>query len=387
MRGRLILAALLLLIATMPLRAGMLVPIIFHATAGGGGGGCSNNGPLDVASATPIIAVGLRAQKKSYNSNLIQISTAGTTGTYNNVGLSGCDLNEVSFFGAMFTGSISTTTLTVTAVASGTINNGDTIVSNGANSVTASTTVSSGGPCSAASTPCTLTVNNSQTVGSESMGTNPLCSSTSAPTTTTGCPIKTWYDQSGNGCNPTQATGSAQAWLVVNQANTHSTAFFGGSQFYSCTLPGAKGQALYAGEFSTTDQGSSYGIAAMGDGTNTGTQMAWSIVAGAPAFASDDGTTQSFSPAVDDPGHYDNYIGYGPNSAGAYIIQNNGQGTPGSAVTNVTTGTSFELGAEQGNVAPGTFRLGEQDVFVAGGGCGTMSGDCFNLFNNQSAYW
>lgn len=67
---------------------------------------------------------------------------------------------------ASFTGSIATTTLTVTAVASGTIANGNAI---SGPSVTAGTTVTSGGPCATGNVPCTLTVSTSQTAVAEAM--------------------------------------------------------------------------------------------------------------------------------------------------------------------------------------------------------------------------
>ena len=77
--------------------------------------------------------------------------------------------------GVSFTGSMSTTTLTVTAIASGTFVAGQVIGSIGATAIADGTYITAIGTCGGApSLPCTATINNSQSVSSEAMlaGTN-----------------------------------------------------------------------------------------------------------------------------------------------------------------------------------------------------------------------
>ena len=71
----------------------------------------------------------------------------------------------------VFTGAISTTTLTVSAITSGVFGNGMVIDSTGATAITGGTYITNIGTCGGSSPtlPCTATVNNSQSVSSEAM--------------------------------------------------------------------------------------------------------------------------------------------------------------------------------------------------------------------------
>lgn len=111
-----------------------------------------------------------------YNCNKMVYGTWALTGTMGDHWFSGgvqCELcgNIADYSGAAaasFTGAISTTTLTMSAKASGVLVAGQTILGSG---ITTGTTISGIGTCGGTSPtlPCTATVNNSQTVGSEAM--------------------------------------------------------------------------------------------------------------------------------------------------------------------------------------------------------------------------
>lgn len=292
-------------------------------------GGCSSNGPLDVLTGgeTGILSFGVRAEKKSYNSNLISISVNGTSGTYALVGLNGCDLN-------------------LSAMPDGT----HTILA--------------------------------------------TCTSTSAPTTTTGCPIKILVDQTGNGCNPTAASTTVQAWLVVNQLNGHPTIFWptAGGAYYTCTLPGAVGAMSFVSEaYFDNTCGCAYGAVSFGDGTNFGSDFIYSNANVSPESRSNDGTTVSQG-VGGSANAYFTYIGTTPNSAGAYLTTNGNSSTLGSSVTTIITGTKVYVGAIQGGAnTANDLRLGEYTAVTTISGCvgggGFTGGDCTALGSNVAGYW
>lgn len=273
------------------------------------GGACASNGPLDVVTETPKIAVGLRALKKTYSGPVLLMSVTGTSGTYFNVGLSGCNLD--------------------TSMLSS-------------------------------------------------------CTTLSAPTSSTGCPVEEIYDQSGNGCNVVQFTTSLQGWLLVSDAaaNNRPTIVMPSSPTYSCTLSTPVTSQTNASEIDFISESAFlYGIVMQNASTgDNAMRLAWGTTAtlsqtyDGATFSTSSGTTASFS--------QNNYITQVPATGGVNLTVDGVDGTPGTSIT-VESTTIFAIGG----LAPAAMHFAETESFNVISGCSGTTGECQALYNNMSAYW
>lgn len=215
-----------------------------------------------------------------------------------------------------------------------------------------------------------------------------VCTSATAPDATTGCPIKTFYDQTGNGCDATQATGSAQGWLRLAQDGTHPVLYFNGGQQYTCTLPGAIGAVAWGVRANATNTpGVSYYLADIGNGTTAFSALQWYQVSGAVRFFDYDGSSFSIAdPGLDETGSYATYVANAPDSSGANIIVNNTSGVPGTTQGTISSGTTFKIGAYTDGTFQGTMQFREAIVVDQIASCSTGSGDCYALYQNINGY-
>lgn len=277
---------------------------------GGGGGGCTSNGPLDVVGETAFEAVGMRALTKSYSGPVLLMSVTGTSGTYFNVGLSGCNL-DTSMLSA--------------------------------------------------------------------------CTTLSAPTSSSGCPVEAFYDQSGHGCNPAQTNPSLQGYVYINDsgANNHPTVVFPSTPYYGCTLGSSITAATYASEVNFINfAGFVYSAPTM---QNTDGDITVSLIwnSGSTLLKSFDGSTASYSGGTTDNGSQNNYISQIPATGGAVLTVNGVDGGAGTSIS-VEGATLFYLSSGDG---PAEFRFAEEIGFSLISGCTGSSGDCNALYTNMHAYW
>lgn len=169
-------------------------------------------GPADVI-ASPFACWSLRACSAAFatgSNNAIEITRASDSTTHNIVILTNGNLDiatAVSFAGtdATCTGTIATTTLTITSCASGTLHVWDTITGTGINQPAFITSI---GTC--ASPPGTCTLNASQTV-----------SSGETITAQVSMQVTYYYDQSGN----TNCTTACTIWSQYQPAYLIPNAF------------------------------------------------------------------------------------------------------------------------------------------------------------------
>ncbi|MDE2232583.1 MAG: hypothetical protein KGJ90_00425 [Patescibacteria group bacterium] len=219
------------------------------------------------------------------------------------------------------------------------------------------------------------------------------CTSFSA----TGCRITKFYDQSGNGCDPAQATLHNQWQVVLNVKNGHPVAESGNDGTanaldYTCTLPSGVTQVTaFAISCPSCYFTSSAGLYSIGTGSGTVNGTIAEFVSSGPNFIGLRGNGSSNSnaagPAITNAA-WGRQLFYLPNGASVAFVANNGSaGSTDATNTTIGSQTAFDFANYQSTSLYYFGYVGELLIYQSFASCSVSSGDCATIGNNQKTYW